>query len=79
MHSLFPAFANVHRYDQPSAGEIVSYIRSVLGENPQWAPVHLVAEEAELTRLVQAFGDYEVELTCETLDGEDDDSSGAGR
>ncbi|MCT1684127.1 type VII secretion-associated protein [Corynebacterium appendicis] len=75
---VFSGLANVHRYDQPSAGEIVSYIRSVLGENPQWAPVHLVAEEAELTRLVQAFGDYEVELTCETLDGEDDDSSGAG-
>lgn len=76
--TVFSGLANVHRYDQPSAGEIVSYIRSVLGDNPQWAPVHLVAGETELARLIQAFGDYEVELTCEALDGDDGaNSSGA--
>lgn len=77
--TVFSGLANVHRYDQPTASEIVSYIRSVLGENPQWAPVHLIADEAELTRLIQAFGDYEVELTCEALDGGETDSSGAGK
>lgn len=75
--TVFSGLANVHRYDQPSASEIVSYVRSVLGENPQWAPVHLIADEAELTRLIQAFGDYEVELTCESLDGGDVDSAKA--
>ena len=70
--TVFSGLANVHRYDKPSAGEIVSYVRSVLGEHPKWIPVHLVATDATLKQLICAFGDYEVELTCESLDDADD-------
>lgn len=71
-HIVFSGLTNVHRYDTPTAGEIVSYARNVLGENPAWATVHLVATEAMLGKLIEAFGDYEVELTCEiSADGED--------
>ena len=75
-HVVFSGLTNVHRYDTPTAGEIVSYARSVLGENPAWATVHLVATEAMLGKLIEAFGDYEVELTCEiSEDGEDSEDS----
>lgn len=67
--TVFSGLANVHRYDQPSASDIVSYVRSVLGEDPQWAPVHLVAESAILQQIIHAFGDYEVELSCDELPG----------
>lgn len=71
-HVAFTGLANVHRYDQPTANEIASYIRSLLGDNPQWAPVHLIAEEDTLEQLIQAFSDYEVELTCEVPEDEPD-------
>lgn len=76
--TVFSGLANVHRYDNPTAGEIVSYTRSVLGEHPQWEPIHLVADDATLAQLIQAFGDYEVELTCETLEGEKTTSAAGG-
>lgn len=67
--TIFSGLANVHRYDQPTPADIVSYVRSVLGDNPQWAPVHLVADESTLAQLIEAFGDYEVKLSCETVPG----------
>lgn len=65
--TVFSGLVNVHRYDQPTASDIVSYVRSVLGDDPQGAPVHLVANDAILTEMIQAFGDYDVDLTCEDL------------
>lgn len=70
--TMFSGLANVHRYDQPSAHDIVSYVRSVLGEDPQWASVHLIADTEMLRQLIQAFGDYDVELTCEDLSSGDE-------
>lgn len=68
--TVFSGLANVHRYDEPSASDIAAYVRSVLGEDPQWAPVHLVADIATLQQIIQAFGDYEVELSCDVLDND---------
>ena len=44
--TIFSGLANVHRYDQPTPADIVSYVRSVLGDDPQWAPCLLYTSDA---------------------------------
>lgn len=73
--TVFSGLANVHRYDEPSASDIAAYVRSVLGDDPQWAHVHLVADNATLQQIIQAFGDYEVELSCDVLDSDEPEQS----
>lgn len=71
--TVFSGLSNVHRYDRPSASEIVSFVRGVLGDDPQQTTVHLVADAETQQRIIHAFGDYGIDLTCE-----DPSSSGQG-
>ncbi|WP_291313184.1 type VII secretion-associated protein [Corynebacterium sp. UBA2622] len=62
---VFGGVANVYRYDRPSAADIASYVRSLLGPEPGGAVVHVVAVEEEVDKLDRAFAGYDITLTAE--------------
>ena len=59
--------ANIHRFDAPTSREIAGTVRSVLGPDPQGAPVHIAADPQRLRELTHALADYDIDLTTEPL------------
>ncbi|OEX94426.1 type VII secretion-associated protein [Corynebacterium sp. BCW_4722] len=72
MSTVFTGAANVHRFDAPSSREIASYVRQVLGPQPDGARVHIAADHARLRELEHALAGYDIELEVEELELDDD-------
>lgn len=63
--TVFSGAANLRRCDAPTPLEIATYIRSVFGDEPHGAQVHLIAEEQVIHLIDQALADYGIHLTAE--------------
>lgn len=63
--TVFSGAANLRRCDAPTPLEIATYIRSVFGDEPHGAHVHLIAEEQVIHLIDQALADYGIHLTAE--------------
>lgn len=63
--TVFSGAANLRRCDAPTPLEIASFIRSVFGDEPHGAHVHLIAEEQAVRLIDQALADYGIHLTAE--------------
>lgn len=63
--AIFSGAANLRRFDSPTPAEIAAYIRSVYGDDPDGAHVHVVGEEPVVHLIDQALSDYGVYLTAE--------------
>lgn len=60
--TVFSGAATLHRFDAPTAREIGSAVRSILGPDPHGASVHITADSGTLHDIGAVLDGYDIEL-----------------